>query len=72
MLTTIEATYENGQIIWDEPPLMKEKRKVLVTFLEKDENQPIIKGGAVRLGSLKGKISIPDDFNPLDDLKEYM
>ena len=26
-----------------------------------------------QLGILKGKISIPDDFNePLDDLKEYM
>ena len=26
-----------------------------------------------RLGTLAGKISIPDDFNePLDDLKEYM
>ena len=72
MLTTIEATVENGQIIWNEQPPVQGKHKVLVTFLE-DNEQPLVKGGAVRIGSLKGKIAIPDDFNePLDDLKDYM
>lgn len=69
MLTTIEATYENGQIIWDEQPLVNEKRKVLVTFLEEDRLQPKKR----QAGSLKGKIHVPDDFNaPLDDLKDYI
>lgn len=71
MLTTIEATYENGQIVWDEQPPVQGKTKVLVTFFEKEESSP--SGGAVRIGSLKGKLFIPDDFNePLDDLKDYM
>ena len=73
MLTTIEATYENGQIIWDETPPVQAKRKVLITFLEESQVPPALPGGAVRLGSMKGKISIADDFNePLDDLKDYI
>ncbi len=71
-MITIDATYENGQIIWEERPPVQKKTKVKVIFLEDDE-QPSAKGGAVRIGSLKGKIAIPDDFNePLDDLKDYM
>ena len=73
MLTTIEATYDNGQIIWNETPPVTRKGKVLVTFLEEPASQPKITGGTVRLGSLKGLISVPDDFNDsLDDLKDYM
>ncbi len=69
MLTTIEATYENGQIIWNEQPPIQEKRKVLVTFLDEADDAPKKR----QAGSLKGKIHVPDDFNdPLDDLKEYM
>ncbi|MBC8153625.1 MAG: DUF2281 domain-containing protein [Bacteroidetes bacterium] len=70
MLTTIEATFENGQIIWNEPPPGQTKRKVLITFLE-DAAGPISQRR--KAGSLKGKISVPDDFNePLEDLKDYM
>ena len=82
MLTAVRATYENGQIIWDEQPPVQKKTKVVVTFLEEDTlSQPNPAGGAVRLGSLKkrqggsmkGQIHVPDDFNePLDDLKDYM
>ena len=71
MLTTIEATYENGQIVWEEQPPVRAKTKVLVTFM--DENKLQSTDNVVRFGSLKGKITIPDDFNdPLDDLKDYM
>lgn len=68
MLTTIEATYENGQIIWQEQPPVQTKRKVLITFLEETDELPKKR----QAGSLKRKIQVPDDFNePLDDLKAY-
>ena len=70
MLTTVKGTYENGRIVLDEIPRAKDKSKVVVTFLEETRPAPSQKR---RLGSLKGKIGIPDNFNePLDDLKEYM
>lgn len=70
MLTTIKGIYDNGQIVLDEMPLAKNKSKVVVTFLEEIQSSPSQKR---RLGSLKGKIGIPDNFNdPLDDLKDYM
>ncbi|GAB2579058.1 hypothetical protein GCM10027190_30960 [Spirosoma areae] len=71
---TIEATYENGHIIWQEQPPVQTKRKVLVTFLEETKEQSTSHpGNVIRFGSLKGQIDIGSDFNdPLDDLKEYM
>ncbi len=70
MPTTIKGIYDNGKIVLDEMPPTKNKSKVVVTFL--DEMQPpVVKKR--QLGSLKGKISIPDNFNdPLDDLNDYM
>ena len=66
MLTSVEGIFEDGRIILNEIPPVKNKTKVVVTFLS--ESFP-----KRRLGSLKGKIGIPDDFNePLDDLKDYM
>ncbi len=71
MLTTIEATYDNGQIIWEEQPPVQEKTKVLITFMSKMPMQ--LQENVVRFGSLKGKITLSEDFNePLDDLNEYM
>lgn len=72
MLTTIEATYENGQIIWEEQPPVQGKTKVLITFIQegvvKGAGQVVRKGG-----SMKGEVVMSDTFNePLDDLKEYM
>ena len=75
MLTTVEAIYENGQIIWEETPPTTKRSKVIVTFLEEPVQQPIgDKEKKKRIaGSLKGKIHVPEDFNePLDDLKDYM
>jgi len=69
VLTTIKGTYVNGHIVLDEMPPIQSKSKVVVTFLE--EISPIVQKR--RLGSLKGKIGIPDNFNePIDDLKDYM
>lgn len=70
MVTTVKGIYQNGRIVLDEVPHVKDNSKVLVTFLE--ESQPT-SSKKRRLGSLKGKIGIPDNFNdPLDYLKEYM
>jgi len=70
MLTTIKGIYDNGQIVLEEMPPIKNKSKVVVTFLEEIPSSPFQKR---RLGSLRGKIGIPSDFNePLDDLKDYM
>lgn len=80
MLTAIQETYEDGQIIWDETPPIKKRSKVIVTFLESEsitkvklpeDDLPNKRG--IRFGSLTGKIDIPADFNePLNDLNEYM
>ncbi|MET7254376.1 DUF2281 domain-containing protein [Dyadobacter jiangsuensis] len=70
MLTSISGVYENGKITLDETPAIKKRSKIVVTFLEEME-EPI--HPKRRLGSLKGKIGTPDDFNaPLDDLDDYM
>lgn len=70
MLTTIKGIYDNGKIVLEEMPPTKNKSKVVVTFLE-EMQAPAIKKR--QLGSLKGKIGIPDNFNdPLDDLNDYM
>ncbi len=72
MLTAIKGIYQNGRVILEEPAPTNETVPVLVTFLEKEEQPGNLKPKRV-IGSLEGKISIPDDFNePLDDLKEYM
>ncbi|MBO9613973.1 MAG: hypothetical protein J7619_14815 [Dyadobacter sp.] len=70
MLTSTGGVYENGKITLDEIPAIKKRSKIVVTFLEEME-EPI--QPKRRLGSLKGKIGTPDDFNaPLDDLNDYM
>lgn len=70
MLTSVEGFYENGQVYLNEIPVVKDKIKVVVTFL----TEIVIHSAPKRrFGSLQGKIGLPDDFNePLDDLKDYM
>ncbi len=71
MLTTIEGIYENGQVIFNELPPVKNKSKVLITFVEEIEASTKVKKRL--FGTLKGTLHVPDDFNePLDDLKDYM
>ncbi len=68
MLTTIKGVYDHGKIILSEEPQVHEKTEVIVTFLERTPDSQVRK-----LGILKGKILVPDDFDePLDDLNEYM
>jgi hypothetical protein len=70
MLTAIKGYYEKGKIVLKEDAPVQSKTDVIVTFLIDDKIQ--LPGKWVP-GGLKGKISIPDDFNePLDDLKDYM
>lgn len=75
MYTAVNGIYENGQLILTERPPTTRKTKVVVLFLdEKSPDDEISKPQkGVRLGSLEGKYSVPDDFNdPLDDLSDYM
>jgi hypothetical protein len=70
MLTTIKGIYKNGQIILEEQPNISEETQVVVTFLDQAPNTS--KRG-IRIGSMEGLFTVPDDFNePLDDLNEYM
>jgi hypothetical protein len=69
MLATVEGIYENGCIVFVETPPLKTKSRVIITFLEDIEIKPKKR----IFGTLKGTITVPDDFNePLDDFKEYM
>ena len=70
MLTAIKGYYEKGQIIMREEAPVQSKTDVIITFLTEDDE----KAQGKRIpGGLKGKVSLPDDFNePLDDLKDYM
>lgn len=70
MYSAVKGIYENGQIRFTEeiPPVTHSE--VIITFLS---SSPVEKSKGVRLGSLEGHYSIPDDFNePLEDLKDYM
>jgi len=70
MLTTIEGIYENGQVILTEKPPLRKKVKVLITFMEEVEPTNLKKRP---LGTMKGTITMSEDFNDaIDDLKDYM
>jgi len=71
MLTAVKGYYDKGKITLTEQPLVDEKTEVIVTFLTRKVKSKLKKKRI--LGVLKGKISVPEDFNdPLDDMKEYM
>ena len=73
MYTAVNGIYENGTLVLTETPPTTEKSNVVVLFLGNVENLTQKQKKGVKLGSLAGKYSIPDDFNaPLDDLKDYM
>jgi hypothetical protein len=70
MLTAIKGYYEKGQIIMKEDAPVHSKTDVIITFLTEDNGKSL---GKRIPGALKGKVSLPDDFNePLDDLKDYI
>ena len=71
MLNTIRGYYEQGHIIMQEKAPVTMKTEVIITFLTEDNSNN--KGATRKPGALKGKVTLPDNFNdPLDDLKEYM
>jgi hypothetical protein len=70
MLTAVKGYYEKGKIIVKVEAPVKSRTDVIVTFLTEDK---AAMAGKRIPGGLKGKVSLPDDFNaPLDDLKDYM
>ncbi len=69
-MITAKGYYEKGRVILKEEAPVKSKTNVIITFLTEDD---AAKAGKRIPGGLKGKVSLPDDFNePLDDLKDYM
>ncbi|SFC07274.1 hypothetical protein [Spirosoma endophyticum] len=74
MYTAVNGIYEDGNLILTENPPITGKSKVVVLFLgEQDETPRLEPSKGVKLGSLAGQYTIPDNFNdPLDDLREYM
>lgn len=70
MLTAIKGYYEKGKIVMKEEAPVQSKTDVIITFLTEENGNTL---GKRIPGALKGKVSLPDDFNePLDDLKDYM
>ncbi|QJD77628.1 hypothetical protein [Spirosoma rhododendri] len=68
MLTTVQGTYQNGQIILHETPPVQEQTEVIVTFLTNEKKNATRRGG-----SMRGEVWMSDDFNaPVDDLSDYM
>jgi hypothetical protein len=71
MLTTIKGVFDHGTVILSEPPPVRERGDVLVTFLNGGDAGMGRQRGAP--GALKGLVTLPEDFNePLEDLREYM
>jgi hypothetical protein len=70
MLAAIKGYYEKGKIIMEENAPVIEKTNVIITFLT-DDNKKV---SSKRIpGGLKGKVTLPADFNePLDDFKDYI
>ncbi|MFP5039522.1 hypothetical protein [Parasediminibacterium sp. JCM 36343] len=68
MQTTIRGYYEQGKIVLQEAPPVEKHTDVMVTFLI--DEAPQNKTAFRKPSGLKGKVTIPDDFNaPLEDLK---
>ena len=71
MLTAIKGFYEQGKIYLQEEAPVTIKTEVIVTFLSEESSTDTPKKRMP--GGLKGRVTIPDDFNePLEDLKDYM
>jgi hypothetical protein len=67
MLTTVKGYYDQGQIILNEKPPIEKKTDVIVTFLT-DEKSVATSSKRI-LGALKGKITLPDNFD--DQLEDF-
>lgn len=71
MSVTINGVFENGKVILGELPPTNEKVPVKIIF--PGTKNISLKKNEIKFGSLKGKVSVPADFDAeLDDLNEYM
>jgi hypothetical protein len=71
MPLTINGIFENGKIILEEVPPTNKKVPVKIIFPD-FKNEVALKKNEIIFGSLKGKISVPDNFDDeLDELNEY-
>jgi len=72
MSLTIKEIFENGKIILDKLPPSNKKMPVKIIFPD-IKNEITLKKNEIKFGSLKGKISVPDNFDDeLDVLNDYM
>ncbi|HEY5464068.1 MAG TPA: hypothetical protein VIJ95_12480 [Hanamia sp.] len=72
MPLTIKGIFENGKIILEELPPSNKKMPVKIIFPDMKNEIPL-KKNEIRFGSLKGKISVPDNFDDEPDvLNDYM
>ena len=72
MSLTIKGIFENGKIVLDELPPSNKKMPVKIIFPD-IKNEIPLKKNEIKFGSLKGKISVPDNFDDeLDVLNDYM
>lgn len=69
MTTTIEGIYENGHITLNELPKDIKKAQVKVIFEEEEIKENT---GKRKLGTMRGKFEIADDFDePMTELEEF-
>lgn len=61
MLSTVEAIYQDGEVIFTEKPKIEGTSRVLITFLDQKKSEQ--KLTSRKLGTFKGMIRVPDDFN---------
>jgi hypothetical protein len=70
MFTSVRGYYDDGKVILKEAPPVDKRTEVIVTFLDQEFTQSSQQARVP--GGLKGKLSIPDNFNePLDDLNDF-
>ena len=73
MQTVVKGIYKNGKITLEKKPSLKNQVEVIVSFLDEKNPGNGNQKKKRKLGALKGKVTIPDDFNePLGELNEYM
>lgn len=70
MSVNINGYYENGKVKLTEPAPTEENVPVTVIFPEPAKS---LKKNEIKFGGLKGKISVPENFDDeIEELKEYM
>ncbi len=63
MIQTIKGYYDNGIVVLEEQPKVKDKAPVFVMFIDDETENKIQKKGGVKIGGFEGLVKVPDDFN---------